>query len=408
MMNIRMLGIDHNRATVEFRELFAFTKKSAVCFMERLLQYDGILGCVVLSTCNRTEVWISSHDEYDGDLYSQICLAKNISTETYRDYFKERIGIDAVTHLFYLTSGMKSKIIGEDQILTQVKEAITLSREVYCSDNVLEVFFRMAITSAKKVKTQIHLKTVDESVIHRVINVLKESDIKIKKKKCLVIGNGEMGKLSATMFLEEGAHVTVTVREYKSGIVNIPKGADRINYSERLEHIDEYDIIVSATASPNVTLKVDYFEDIIFTKEKIFIDLAVPRDIDPEIANLHHVKLYNIDSFQVNLISKKTKKQLDEIYSIIQEEINEFIKWYLCKDIIPAIMEVSQGAANDVMLRLEKKMRSLSVDEEEKKLLDECIKIATGKVVNKLIFSIRDSVEAATFKECIEAIQKLY
>lgn len=407
-MNISMLGIDHSQAAVELRELFAFTKKAAAAFMQDFVECEGVLGCIVLSTCNRTEIWISREEGCCLDIYSHVCLAKNINTETYREFFVTRTGMEAVEHLFHLTAGMKSKIMGEDQILTQVKDSLALSREYYCTDNVLEVLFRMAVTSAKKVKTQVHLVSADESVMHRAIHLLKESSIEVKNKKCLVIGNGEMGKLAASKLIEEGAAVTVTVREYRSGVVNIPAGARRINYSERLNEIDSYDIIVSATASPNMTLKYEHFENIVFEKEKIFVDLAVPRDIEPEIADLHNVRLYNIDSFHADMVSEKTKIQLEEIRSIINEEIDEFVKWYGCRDIIPVIMEVSKHAANDVMLRLNKNIKCLDVEDIEKKNLDECIKTAAGKVVNKLMFSIRDNVEEETFRECIQALQKLY
>lgn len=407
-MNIYMLGIDHSRASVEYREKFSFTKKEANNFMKEIKKSSGICGCIILSTCNRSEIWISSIDDFSDDIYKLLGSMKNISINNYEELFTERKGIEAVRHLFQLTSGMKSKVIGEDQVLTQVKEALSLSRENYCTDNVLEVLFRMSITSAKKAKTTIHLSTANSSVIHRMINTLYETGYQFINKKCMVIGNGEMGKLAASMIKSEGADVTVTVREYKSGLINIPAGCNRIGYGDRIDNIDDYDMVISATASPNVTIKVEHIESLKLSKPKLFIDLAVPRDIEPEIANVPNITLYNIDSFHLDRYSDKTKQQINEINMLLEEDIREFISWYECRDIVPNIQTICENAATDIYLRLEKKLKQLNVAEEEKKHLDESIKTAANKVVNKLLFGLKDNVDKDVFRECVEAFEKLY
>ena len=126
-MSISMIGIDHNMAPVDIRAKFAFTKKNAGEAMEKIKNQNGIYGCVILSTCNRLEVWASVDDEVDVCLYDCLCRIKGITEDSYRQYFVERKDQEAVEHLFYLTSGLKSQIIGEDQILTQVKDALNLS-----------------------------------------------------------------------------------------------------------------------------------------------------------------------------------------------------------------------------------------------------------------------------------------
>ena len=117
-MSISMIGIDHNRAPVDIRALFAFTKKNAGEAMLKIKEHKGIHGCVILSTCNRLEVWASIEEEQEISLYDCLCELKGISNDSYRDYFVQRNDREAVEHLFYLTSGLKSQILGEDQILT--------------------------------------------------------------------------------------------------------------------------------------------------------------------------------------------------------------------------------------------------------------------------------------------------
>ena len=137
------------------RAKFAFTKKNAGEAMEKIKNQNGIYGCVILSTCNRLEVWASVDDEVDVCLYDCLCRIKGITEDSYRKYFVERKDQEAVEHLFYLTSGLKSQIIGEDQILTQVKDALNLARENFAADGVLEVLFRMAATAGKRIKTEV-------------------------------------------------------------------------------------------------------------------------------------------------------------------------------------------------------------------------------------------------------------
>lgn len=243
-MSISMIGIDHNMAPVDIRALFAFTKKNTGEAMERLKEQEGIQGCIILSTCNRLEIWVSAAPDKEVFLFDFLCTLKRISDDSLKKYFVERQDREAVEHLFYLTSGLKSQIIGEDQILTQVKDALSLARENFTTDGVLEVLFRMAVTAGKKIKTEVPFSHGNPSVIHQAIRFLDEQGYRMRDKVCMVIGNGEMGKVSAQALRETGADVTVTVRQYRSGVVNIPTGCKRINYDERMDYLPKCDLVV--------------------------------------------------------------------------------------------------------------------------------------------------------------------
>ena len=154
-MSISMIGIDHNMAPVDIRAKFAFTKKNAGEAMEKIKNQNGIYGCVILSTCNRMELWASTKADWNGTLLEELCKIKEVDPTQYGEYFVERNEEEAVDHLFHLTSGLKSMILAEDQIITQVKDALTLAREAFVTDNVLEVLFRKAVTAGKKVKTTV-------------------------------------------------------------------------------------------------------------------------------------------------------------------------------------------------------------------------------------------------------------
>lgn len=407
-MSISMIGIDYKKASVDVRAQFSFTKKNTVAALEDLKKEPGILGCIILSTCNRMEIWASTGEDWNGSLYEFLCREKEKDPREFYKYFVEREEEEAVEHLFYLTSGLKSQILAEDQIITQVKDALALSREAYCTDNVLEVLFRMAVTAAKKVKTQVSFSRANSSVIHQAIERLENQGFSIQGKNCMVIGNGEMGKVTALALKEAGAEVTVTVRQYRSGIVTIPQGCDRINYGERLDFLPKCDLVVSATASPNYTLTMEQIENAEIPGHVVLIDLAVPRDIEPSAGTLNNVTLYDIDSFKIDAVSPKLRASLDQAGEILREQQEEFYNWYNGRDLIPRIQEIKADAVEDLNLRIMKILRKTPMEEKDRENLLKAIDTAAGKVVNKMMFGLKDFMKEEEFINCVEGLEKLY
>lgn len=407
-MSISMIGIDYSRASVDIRAQFSFTKKNAVTALEHLKQETGILGGVLLSTCNRMELWASTQEDWQGSLYDFLCREKGREPEEFQDYFVQRTGTEAVEHLFYLTSGLKSQILAEDQIITQVKDALALSREAYCTDNVLEVLFRKAVTGAKRVKTEVTFSRGNSSVIHQAIEKLKEQGYELLGKTCMVIGNGEMGKVTAMALREAGAKVTVTVRQYRSGMVTIPPGCDRINYGERVGFLPKCDLAVSATASPNFTLTRELLEQAGLAKELILIDLAVPRDMEPAIGELPGITLYDIDSFKITADSPALRESMEKAGKILAEEIEDFYSWYQGRELIPRIQEIKAEAVEDFNLRIMKILRKTPMEDTAREELLQAMDHAAGNVVNKMIFGLRDFLEPKEFISCVEGLERLY
>lgn len=404
-----MIGIDHSKASVDIRAKFSFTKKRAIEAMKKLKEEHGILGCIILSTCNRMEVWVSTQDDEEISLYDFLCKEKEVEKDEYQDYFMKRENEEAVRHLFYLTSGLKSQILAEDQIITQVKDALTLARDAYCTDNVLEVLFRMAVTAAKKVKTEVTFSRANTSVIHQAMERLKNQGFSFEGKTCMVIGNGEMGKVTALALKEAGADVTVTVRQYRSGVVNIPQGCKRINYGERMELLPDCDLVVSATASPNYTLTKENFEEIkLDAASVVLIDLAVPRDIDPEVGKLQNVSLYDIDSFRIDAASPKLQASMQKAGEILDDQMKEFYDWFNGRDIFLRIEEIKADAVEDLNLRITKILKKTPMEQKDRESLLRAIDTAAGKVVNKMIFGLRDSLEQEAFLDCVEGLEKIY
>lgn len=395
-------------AQINVRQCFAFTKSAMTLAMEKIKEDKRIKGCVILSTCNRMELWVNLSEGVELDLCAYICNLKELDAGQYKKFLKVREGEEAIRHLFFLSAGMKSQIVGEDQILTQVKEAAAFAREQECMDHVLEVLFRMAVTAGKQVKTEVSMDKANFSAAHQAIHFLREQGVVFSKKKALVIGNGEMGKITAQALMEEGADVTVTVRQYRSGVVNIPQGAKRVNYGERYSCLPECDFVFSATASPNLTITKELLENCNIQKPQIYVDLAVPRDIDENLRTLENIELYDIDSFHLEHQSERMRQQLGRAETILNQHMQSFHDWQESRDLVPRIQQVGAASGREFSWRMEKELKHVALEEKEKEILREQMEQTAAKVVDKLLFSLRDEVDTDTLRQCVEILEQVY
>lgn len=404
-MGIQMAGISHSKAGIDIRTVFSFTKRQTAEALGELKGTPGLRGAVLLSTCNRMELWVSTAEGREVDLYGFLCGIKKADEEKYREYFDFRKEREAVNHLFRLASGLESRILGEDQIISQVGESLALAREQYAADHVLETLFRQAVTAAKKVKSQGTLSGADKSVVQTAIRTLKSRGMKFAGKTCMVIGNGVMGKLTAASLKEQGADVTVTVRQYKSGVVEIPPDCRRIDYGRRMELFGDCDYVFSATVSPNLTVTREQAAEN-WKKPVVLVDLAVPRDIDAGAADLPGVELFDIDCFREEAYSKEQKKAVRLAEICIEKQMEEFFVWYECKDVIPKIRMLKEQMAADLLPRLKKELKCMQAGEAERLCAE--IDRAAARTMNKLLFGLRDGLDGQTFRQCLDCMESIY
>lgn len=407
-MNIQMTGIDHTLAALDLREKFSFTTKVQLEILEELRRDPGVLGAVMLSTCNRTELWAHCREGFSADLRGAICARVPLQAQSACPRMVSRTGEDAVRYLLRMTAGLQSQIFGEDQILTQVKEAASRAREGQCTDTVMEVLFRMAVTGAKKAKTAMQTSMADTGAVGLSMARLRAEGYDFRGKTALVIGNGKMGKLAAQALREAGADVTVTVRQYRSGVVEIPAGCKRVDYGERAALFPGCDLIVSATTSPNVTVRRAQLDGG-YRLGLVLIDLAVPRDVEPEVASLPGLHLYDIDSFQAPQSAELAQLQATA-EEILEAQAQEFFTWYDCRDMIPMVGALAQQYSTDLIERVNASLRGHGVDLSQLggAYLQEAILLATQKQFRQLVFSVRDEAGADTFRACLGAVEKLY
>lgn len=331
-----MIGIDFNKASLKERELFTFSASQLKHSLKKIYSKKYISGCIIIATCNRTELWVSEEKASNYSLIDIICDEKGVSKNQFERLLIAREDNEAIVHLFETACGMRSQILGEDQILSQVKSSIDIARENNVADELLEKLFQSAITSAKKIKSTVHITTADTSVAYAALVKAKEYYEDLTDVKCLIIGNGEMGRLAAELFIKNGADVSITLRNHKNGKNIVPDNCKTIDYDSRIKKIHEYDIIISATISPHHTIKKEDINHITsIDKNFLFIDLAVPRDIEEGIRNYKNAILIDMDNIGLQLSIDKIA--LQKANGIIGNHKADFHKWCITRKYLKSI-----------------------------------------------------------------------
>ncbi|MCI8549825.1 MAG: glutamyl-tRNA reductase [Lachnospiraceae bacterium] len=404
-MKIKMAGIDYQKAPVQVRERFSMTASMVERALRESRQTEGVTGCVIISTCNRTEYWISGEeDAFEGlDAVALLCKEKELEVSDYTEYFTKREGREAVHYLMELSCGLKSQIFGDDQIITQVKRAVDAAREQGALDSVLETLFRTAITGAKKVKSRVLLTNVDRSVASAMGELLEREKIPVSGKRCLVIGNGEIGRLAAAELVRAGGEVFMTLRQYKAKEAVIPAGCRVIDYSGRYEALSQMDLVVSATVSPHYTLSAERTAQYLKDGKKTFIDLAIPRDIEPEIKDMPGVRLFDMDSFDL-LKSEGDLRQTALADEILRKYELEYEQWYEFRQYVPVVKKISKLAGEDTAARLKKQLKQYSLKREEQEMVSQAIAQAAARVVAKLCYGLREEMEPQEWGPCLEGL----
>ena len=400
-----MTGIDHSNASIELREKFSFTKLHAAELMKKIACSDNISGCAMILTCNRTELWISFTGESgDFSLPEMFRQAAGFDS-SYDVLFTQRESAEAAEHLFELACGMRSMLYGEVQIITQVKDAIVHSRENGLADAVLENLFGRAVTCAKKVISTVRLTQDRTSAADSCMEIIKRHFYDLSSLRCLVIGNGEMGRHAARTMAEAGCSVEMTLRQYKKGQAVIPFGCSAINYDDRFSRTEEADIIISATLSPHYTLTDQSFSRSSQAAQVLVFDLAVPRDIDPEIRNRPNVLLYDIDDLGGSAPGQADDENIRTAREMIRKDVDDFISWYCFRDYIPVIEEICSAAAYDIKMRTAGRLKNeLSAEQQDKVISG--VYDAAYKAVGKLMYGFKNNLSKELWQNCFESIKK--
>ena len=375
-MELYVCGVSDRRAPIALREKLSFTRSRVAELDARISRTPGVLGCALLSTCNRTELYCSCEEGTVPDGPGLLCRAAGADPALFEGAFRCERGEDAARHLMEVAAGLRSRIWGEDQILSQVREALVLARSAGAADPVLETWFCIAVSAGKELRTKVRFSGVSPSAAARAVEVLGRDAGGLEGRRALVIGNGEMGRLSARLLREAGCAVTVTLRSYRHGETVVPAGCAVAPYEDRYAAMEGMDLLLSATTSPHYTVTRREFRAVA-RPPRWLADLAIPRDVDPEVGELPGVTLYNIDT----LGSGVEHTLPPEGEHILAGAMEQFRQWAGYRASLPAIEELKEAVAERVLAA---GVEGLKAEESAELAARRTVELLTGSLKSRL------------------------
>lgn len=407
-MEIAVIGISHKEAPVPIRGLVAFTSSMKDKATEALKQL-GLKEFMIVSTCNRSEIYIASKD-----MSSDVEIAKNyyIGLAGYKiePYIFVKKYEAALHHIYQVATGLNSLIIGEDEILGQMKRALDYATKQKSSKKYLTKVVREAITFSKKIRHAYKLSENQLSVAAIGVKYLKDYYGDFKDKKILLIGTGEMGQLILKYLETEGySKIFLTNRTYHKEHVAYyaGKAIETIEYHERHEKIHEMDIVISATASPHIVVKNDALGQL--QQDITFLDMAVPRDIDPLLDQQSLANVVTLDDFHD--ISKKHMKLrqdiADQINRLICEEVKELELWILRTKVDGVIAQMHKKQ-HRVVKENSEWIQELSFSEKQSKAVDEMLKRVTWAMIKEPVHQLKSLKDEGDIDQYKMIIEKLF
>lgn len=348
-MRILVSGVRYRTASIEVREQFALLEEEIAPALKMLRSCAGIEECVILTTCNRTELYVAVTDTEQGlNAIAQFYrMCKGLDIADYRPYRFNLMHEDAVIHLFRVASGLDSLIIGEGQIMGQVKDALAFAHREKTAGPVLDKLFKSALSAGKRIRTETGIADKDVSVSLAAFHFAEQLCPDLAGRRIALVGGGKMAEILLSLLKqkltpEQQARILVVNRSRERlAELTCRYGFQGVGWEQLSEAITHAEVLFVATGAPHIVLGKKDFEG---QGEKLVIDIAVPRNVDPRVAELPSVRLYNTDDLAgLNGFSGRTEQHLrEQAQMILEEESQAFQQWHLSLSIVPTLTRLRE------------------------------------------------------------------
>ena len=341
-----LLGVNHQSASIELRERLAFSEADLRDVLPKLVELPGVDEAVVLSTCNRVEVVLHSDDPRAARRAVRDFLAteREISGDELDRHAYHYFDRDVARHLFRVAAGLDSMVLGEPQILGQVKQAFATARDAGTVGSVLDHLMRQVITAAKRVRTETGISRHAVSIAFAAVELARKIFGDLRERTALLLGAGKMGALVAAHLKAAGVStITVSSRTYQRAARLAEQiGGQAVNWDDAFQQLGKVDIVVSGTAAPGLILEKRAVQPWMRQRRGrplFLIDIAVPRDIAPDVNDLDGVYLYDVDDLQGVVASNlaERRRAAEDAVAILEEEVAVFDQWVESLKVAPTI-----------------------------------------------------------------------
>jgi glutamyl-tRNA reductase len=418
MIHIVDIGMNHTTAPVELRECLAKDSKGAEDALTWMREQAAIKEGLFISTCNRVETLFTTDmvQEAEGSVVELLSRLSSIPSTTFLPHLFTYIGRDAVRHIFRVASSLDSMVVGEPQILGQIKEAYARATREKTAGTILNRLMHRAFRAAKRVRTETGISDSAVSVSYAAVELAKKIFYDLKGKKALLIGAGEMAELAARNLLRQGvSSITVANRTLDKAIQLAEEFHGlSVAFEEIGSQLLEVDIVISSTASPGYVITPEQVKKC-FRKRRnsplFFIDIAVPRDVDPQVNDLENAYVYDIDDLrgviQVNMAQRAGEALKAE--RIIEEEVIKFERWLDTLAVVPTIVSLKEKVESIRQAELRKSISSLgSLTSQQVKGLETLTLSIVEKILNDPIIFLKGKSERPQAAAYLDLTRRLF
>ena len=413
-MQLALVGLSHKTAPVEVRERLAFSNDALRSALTSLVDRQAVNEAMILSTCNRVEVVAESPD--DRLIRDFICEFHQIPQDALSNHFYSYRNVDAIRHVFRVTASLDSMVIGEPQILGQVKEAYRIAMDAGTVVMHLTALMNRAFAVAKKVRSETGISQSAVSVSYAAVELARKIFGDLSGKTVMIIGASKMGELAAKHLKRAGASsVLVTNRTFERAVelAKVFEGA-AVPFEHFIDHMAGADIVITSTGAPHFIIGKNLAEQVIHRRKNkpiFFIDIAVPRDIDPAVNGIDNAFLYDIDDLQ-QVIDANLKERLKEAMraeEIVDNEVEAFCLKMQTRDVVPTIVQLQESlekVRRDEIERNRRHLKDLSPDQQA--AVDQITKSIVNKILHPPIEQLKQMAHDPQGADLAELIRKIF
>ena len=415
--SLLIIGVNHNVAPVEVREKLAFTgdcENPVIALME----IPGCRECCFLGTCNRVEVICACENPEETAVLirKHLFADSGLSAEESKKYSYKHIGPGAVTHLFRVAASLDSMIVGEPQILGQLKSAYRDAAELKTLGPILNKFINKSFSVAKRIRTETNIGGSAVSISYAAVELAKKIFGSLENKRVMLVGAGEMAELAAEHLLTQGIEEVVVANRTLENAVKLARkfNGSAVSLAELVPQLESVDILISSTGATDLVLMRDDVKPIMrqrMNSPLFLIDIAVPRDLDPELNDLDNVYLYDIDNLKdvVEVNKSERQKAAESAERVVQEETLKFQQWLESLEVAPTIVDIRKKADAIKKVELQKSLNHLKdLTPKQIKSVEALAASLTNKFLHNPIMFLKSDDENDDKKVKLDLIRKVF
>ncbi len=417
MLDIVLIGINHKTAPVEVRECIAFSEDDSKSALHSLLRNSFIKEALLFSTCNRVEILLVTDNKARAVAETKGFIAEfnKIPLDNFEDSLYIHEGNDAVRHVFRVASSLDSMVVGEPQILGQVKEAYRTATEENTSGVILNRLLHRTFFVAKRIRTETGIGDHAVSISYAAVELARKIFGVLNDKTVMLIGAGEMAELAVEHLIRNNAaKVWVANRTFEKG-VELAKQfkGQAIRFEEIPESLKTVDIIISSTGAPDYVIQRDQVKDVLRKRKNrplFFIDIAVPRDIDPEINRLNNSYVYDIDDLKgvIDENIEDRRKEAIKAERIVDEAVIRFREWYESLNVVPTIVALRNKMQTIAAAELKKTLQSSKIPEQEAEAIHKMADSLIKKILHDPTLFLKQQSMRKDNSFYIDAVRKMF